>query len=255
MRQLFLLGGVNDNLEVASRSFVAAAGGEKARIALLLPVAGGRSWERYVPYCQEPWSSLGVQHVVPIAPAEGSTELSAEQLEALAGCTGIFMAGGDTRAYHAVYAQGAAREVLRDVYRRGVPYAGLSAGALLTPDSALIWGDRLTTATNQLCLRGSEDECEEELLIGPGLGFLPNVLVECHFSEQGGFPRLIAGLEQTGAPVGLGIDDQMVAEVRDEQQVHIHGVGRVYLVKRQASGSYELTVMEPGQSFPLPFGR
>ena len=250
MRRLFLYGGVTKIFEQLSRPFVDAAGGANARIALLCP-SGDPGWDRYLPYYLEPWHRLGAAQVLPVCPVAGTTELDDDALHTLRTCTAVFMCGGDTRRYHAVYVQGPAGAILRDRYRDGMPYAGMSAGALVTPDTASIWGDRLTTPTNRLALRGSEDGCDAELQMAPGLGYLPGTVIEAHFSEQGGFPRLVAAMEQAGAPRGLGLDDSICVEIADETLARVHGQGRTYRLTRVGSGWLKVAMFDPGQEFTL----
>jgi cyanophycinase len=249
LRQMFLYGGFGDNFEATSRPFIEAAGGESARIALLC--ATSATLDRYMPYYKEPWRRLGAPEIIPVYPIADTTELSAEALETLRACTAVFMCGGDTRVYHAVYTRGEAGAILRERYQAGMPYAGLSAGALVTPATASVWGDRLTTATNRLTLNGSEYDCDAELYMAPGLGFLQDVVVEAHFSQNGGFPRLVAAMGQSGAPKGLGFDDEICVEITDETAALVHGIGRAFFMRRLEGARFEATVLEPGQTFQL----
>lgn len=93
-------------------------------------------------YC-EPWLGLGAAAVTVVAPP-----LDADALAAIADCTGIFIAGGDTRRYHDVYGAPAVAAQIQARVRAGIPCAGLSAGALLLPDVCLRWGDRWTTPSH-----------------------------------------------------------------------------------------------------------
>lgn len=81
--------------------------------------------------------------------------LSPEALAELKRATGLFMCGGDTRVYQRVYAQGEVGEAIRAAYGSGIPYAGLSAGAHVAPTVASVWGDRLTSSTNQIVFGGA----------------------------------------------------------------------------------------------------
>lgn len=243
-RRLYLYGGFADNFAAITTPFIAAAGGEQARIALLFP--GGDGWERFVGRYRDPWLQLGAATVTVVVPGPNG-ELSPESLTVMADATGIFMGGGDTRVYHRLYAQGEARALIRERYGAGVPYGGVSAGALLVPDLCSIWGDRLTKPHNTLQLRGSEEGCEAELLLGEGLGLLRGFLVEAHFAELGGFPRLVAAMEEGKVGRGLGFDDPICVEVLQESVVRVHGRGRAYLLRQQGEAHLQLQVLEPGQ--------
>lgn len=247
MRRLFLHGGTFDNFAATSAPFVEAAGGRSARIGLLFTYG----WEPFLDHYRQPFLALGAAEVEVICPPADGAALDAEALARLRRCTGLYMGGGDTRQYHAIYAQGEARAAIREAYWRGVPYGGFSAGALIVPATCTIWGDRLTTSTNRLCLRGSEDGCDEELLLGEGLGLLRDCLVEAHFSELGGFPRLVAAMERRPVRYGLGIDNPICMEIRDEQEIRIHGQGRAYILERREGGGLCAHVLEPGQRYTL----
>jgi cyanophycinase len=246
MRRLFLHGGTFDNFTATSAPFVEAAGSRNARIGLLFT----HGWEPFLDRYAQPFKNLGAAEVEVIAPEPGSDRLGEAALERLRRCTGLYMGGGDTRRYHAVYAAGEVRAAIREAYRRGVPYGGFSAGALIAPADCTIWGDRLTTPTNQVCLRGSEEGCGDELLVGDGLGLIRDCLVEAHFSELGGFPRLVAAMERRPVRYGLGIDNPICLEVRNEQEIRVHGRGRAYLLERREDGLC-VHVLEPGQGFAL----
>ncbi|MFZ5825682.1 MAG: Type 1 glutamine amidotransferase-like domain-containing protein [Bacillota bacterium] len=247
MRRLFLHGGTFDNFEATSAPFVEAAGGRSARIGLLFTF----DWEPYLDRYRLPFLALGAAEVEVICPPKGGGALDAAALERIRSCTGLYMGGGDTRQYHAIYARGEARAAVREAYWRGIPFGGFSAGALIAPAQCTIWGDRLTTPTNKLCLRGSEDGCEDELLLGDGLGLIRDCLVEAHFSELGGFPRLVAAMERRPVRYGLGIDNPICLEIRDEQQIRVHGQGRAYVLERREGGGLGVTVLEPNQRHTL----
>lgn len=248
-RRLFFYGGRAGNFAQTSTPFIAAAGGRGARVALLF-ASGDPGWDRNLDWYRQPWIDLGAT-VIPVHPEPGSTRLSHQALETLRTCTGIFMSGGETRRYHEVYIQSGAADLIRGAYRSGVPYGGLSAGALLAPATGQIWGDRLTTATNLLRLRGSEEGCDSELETGPCLGLLDGWLVEAHFTERGGFGRLVAAMEQTGIARGIGLDNPICMQIENETSVEVSGEGRAYRLCRQPSGETLVAVYNPGESFSV----
>lgn len=265
MRQLFLFGGsMGPQFGPTARPFLRAAGGKEGRIALLF-MSGAPGWERFLPLYRDPWLAEGGGEVVPILP-EADGRLSDAALSELKRATGIFMCGGDTRVYHRVYAEGEVREAIRAAYAAGVPYAGLSAGAQVAPVVASVWGDRLTTPTNQIVFGGAEGRCEAELQLEVGLGLIGDLCVETHFSEEGGYTRLLAAMEVSGAPLreatscgtklarssevasrGLGIDQQICVTIEDETRLSVAGQGRAYLVSRLDQRRYETRVLQPGE--------
>jgi cyanophycinase len=227
--QAFLFGDVAHNFEANSAPFVAAAGGQSARIALLLQ--GGEGTEGFLPRYRDPWLRLGAAEVMPIYPTQGD-ELPASTLADLGRCTGIFIGGGHTRRYHQLYARSGVGAVIRERYGAGIPFGGVSAGALIATSTASI--------------------ADDELMLDEGLALLDNVIVGVHLAESGNLPKLIAAMERSGVMYGLGLDEPICAEIREGGAGQIHGEGRAYLLRRLAPASrFELRMLDPGATFEL----
>lgn len=254
MRKLFLYGDIADNFESVSAPFIEAAGGRSSRIALLL--AGGPDWEQYLPQYRDPWMRLGAAEVIPLVPASEDLKLDAAQIAQLKLCSGVFMGGGDTRRYHQIYTLPEARAIIRELYNAEVPYGGVSAGALIVGEQCTIWGSKVITPTNEYFVRASfysdpAKDSDVQLRVGKGLGLLHDCIVEAHFSELGGFPRLVQAMELTESTYGLGLDEPICLEIRDEVFIKVHGRGRVYFLKRLSSLKFEVRVLEPGDELEL----
>jgi cyanophycinase-like exopeptidase len=173
MKAAFLFGGMTETFEACSAEFVRTAGGRSAVIALLL--MGGENWERHVPRYRDPWRRLGAADVVPIVPAAGATALSTDAIASLRRCTGIFIGGGDTRVYHRLFTASEVRGAIRHMYAAGIPFGGVSAGALIATESCVVWGSRAATATNEWLLRAKSHadpagDGDVQLALGTGLG-------------------------------------------------------------------------------------
>ena len=251
MARVFLYSEFTPTFSATSAPFVTAAGGATARIAWL--AADPRGWEGFFRLYRDLWLRLGAAEVVPVVPRGDPPVLPADALDALATCSGLFVCGGDTRVYHRLYVDGPAGDVIRARHAAGVPYAGMSAGALIACDPCTVWGDRVTTADNAYLVRGADDGCRAELEVGVGLGLLRGLLAEPHLSERGGFPRLVAAMERARVPRGLGIDDGICAEVEGGEVV-IAGRGRAYLLEAVGAGGLRVRVYEPGARFRLGAG-
>jgi cyanophycinase len=247
-RLLYLFGDQHDNFAETSRPFIEAAGGFAAKIAVLSE--GG---ERSLPYVERitaPWREWGVQ-AAHIGPAEHGGKLNARMVDALRDCTGIYMCGGDTRVYERIYVRSAVGDIIRKMHAAGVPYAGISAGALLAAERCATWGGIVTAQENEYYVRyrGAYDGVEGDigLLLGEGLGLLTGCLVEPHFSELGGFPRLLTVMEWTGIKNGYGLDEPICLVVEDNIPKRVLGRGRMYHVTQQAPRKFEVEVYEPGE--------
>jgi cyanophycinase len=217
-RLLFLVGGTDDGiLDLVAAEFVPAAGGTKARIALLL--IGGEGWEAYVARYVAPWEGRGVRRVEVIVPREdGRLDLPAAEAQ-LREATGIFIGGGRTATYHELYASEPIRSLIRERYCEGVPVAGLSAGALIAPEACL--------------LRPSPKNPDQPFRIVEGLELVRDLIVEVHFAEHvaPGSPTyttlasLLEGMAQTRTARGLGIGPAACAVLRDGRLAKVVGRG------------------------------
>ena len=188
-RLLFLLGGAKILDEVAE-AFVPAAGGKRSRIALLL--MGGPDWEKHLPRFADPWRRRGVTSYATVVPGDDGALDGEAAAAAVREASGIFIAGGDTRAYHRLYATEPMRSAIRARYEEGVPVAGLSAGALIAPEVCAI---RL----------GDFDDASVEIV--PGLGLVRDLVVGVHFTERKALPRMLEAMGRTKTRLGLGMDE------------------------------------------------
>ena len=194
---LFLLGG-DAAFEVAAQEFVPAAGGRDAQIVLLLQ--GGQGWEKYVPRYVEPWLKLGIAGYRVIVPDEDGKLDLPTATATLHWATGIFIGGGHTPTYHRLYAAEPIRSAIREHYGKGVPIAGMSAGALIAPE---------------ICVLQDEEESEGPFRIEDGLGLVKEMLVGVHFSERNALPILLEAMAETQVRTGWGIDEPACAVFED----------------------------------------
>ena len=198
-RLLFLLGG-SAAFDVVAEEFVPAAGGRDATIALLMQ--GGRGWEKYVPDYAQPWIRRGASRYYPIVPGEnGTLDLDAASAK-LREATGIFIGGGHTPTYHRVYATEPIRSVLRESYHKGVPIAGVSAGALIAPE---------------ICVLTPDETDDGSLQIVAGLGLVSDAIVGVHFTELNVLPIVLKAMARTQTRAGWGIDEPACAVFEDSE--------------------------------------
>ena len=65
--------------------------------------------------------------------------------------------------------------------------------------------------------------------MGPGMAFLPGVVIDQHFSQRGRLGRLISALAQQPAVLGFGIDENTAIVVSDDQ-FEVIGAGCITVV-------------------------
>jgi cyanophycinase len=196
-RLLFLLGD-SASFDVVAEEFVPAAGGRNATIALLMQ--GGHGWEKWVPEYTEPWIRRGASRYEPIVPDENGALNVVAVAARLREATGIFIGGGHTPTYHQLYATEPIRSILRESYHKGIPIAGMSAGALIAPD---------------ICVLPPDETDDGSLQIVDGLGLVSDVIVGVHFTEWNALPSVLEAMARTQTRTGWGIDEPACAVFED----------------------------------------
>ncbi|MBD2195839.1 MULTISPECIES: cyanophycinase [Calothrix] len=216
-RQLVIIGGAEDKEGDCQilREFLRRAGGTKAHIVIMtaateLPREVGENYIRV-------FERLGAEKVRIVDTETREDAASSTALEAVNDATGIFFTGGDQARITSILKDTQIDEAIHKRFAEGVVVAGTSAGAAVMPDTMIVEGD-------------SETNPRIEIVdIGPGMGFLPGVIIDQHFSQRGRLGRLISALLQEPADLGFGIDENTAMVVTDNQ-IEVVGEGAVTIV-------------------------
>jgi cyanophycinase len=142
---------------------------------------------------------------------------SSTALEAIDKATGIFFTGGDQARITSILKDTQIDTAIHKRFAEGAVVAGTSAGAAVMPDNMSVEGDSQTNPRIEV------------VEMGPGLGFLPGVVIDQHFSQRGRLGRLISALVQQPAVLGFGIDENTAMVVTDNQ-IQVIGQGAVTIV-------------------------
>lgn len=201
-----MLGGDIEVFDLIADDFIAATDGPDAKIAILL--VGGAGWERHQASYLDPWQKRSVGHTHLVVPDDHG-QLDRESASAcIRQASGIIVGGGDTPGYQRLYATEPLATVIRDRCLEGVPYAGLSAGALIACDP---------------CVRLPEEPTGGRITILPGLGLLQGLLVGVHFDRPGRLGYLLEAMRETGIHIGLGIDEGACVVVENGKPTRVLG--------------------------------
>lgn len=156
-------------------------------------------------------------------------------LTAVSAVDGILIGGGVTPDYLATLLP-IAGEIRRQV-SAGVPYLGVSAGAMIAAERALIGGWRIggVEVTPEHVSEGLD-----EITLVQGLGLL-DVTVDVHAAQSGSLSRLIAATEAGLIDGGLAIDEDTVLVV-GEGALEVLGAGSVWRVSQAEGGVLVSTI-------------
>lgn len=212
-RNLFLFGDFNPDHPYHYRPFIEACHSEHPTIAVLMQ--GDQNWHRYFQRYEAVLNSLGAS-AVPIVPLPDSDEISAEAIATITQADGILVGGGHAFRYIKLYSATAVAHAIISRYRTGIPYAGISAGAILT-------------------IR---------------LGILPHCAIKPHFSQRNRFVELLKKMDSSGARYGLGMDNLLALHITDERHLNVYGGEKCYIFESTTPGSYHLDVLQPTCTLP-----
>lgn len=214
--QLVIIGGAEDRVgrAVILRQFRDLCGGEHARIAILgtatmIPAEVGEGYLRA-------FRALGVKEVVFLPLASRAAANAAKTMEILDGVDGVFFTGGTQLRIAAIVGGSRVDAWLHQKRQGGLVIAGTSAGAAMM-SSTMILGDSDAMPASSI------------VSLGPGLGFLPGVVIDMHLTERRRLTRLLAAVTRFPHHLGIGIDED-TALIVDGNRFEVIGSGTVTVV-------------------------
>jgi cyanophycinase len=221
---LVIVGG-GDRSEAMMRRFVELAGGRGARIAVVPnassePEATGRELVAEL-------DSLGARaFVYHLDRAAAALEASARRLDS---ATGIWFSGGDQALVTAALAGTPVQRAMLRRYREGAVVGGTSAGAAIMSDS-MITGNQ-TPPGDTTGYYGDEFPAiaRHRVQIVPGLGFLPEAIVDQHFIRRERHNRLLSAVLERPSLLGVGIDESTALEVGPDGRWRVLGESAVVI--------------------------
>jgi cyanophycinase len=159
---------------------------------------------------------LGVKHVTEFYLNDRAESLDPEKLRALDKASGLFFTGGDQLRISSQLGDTLFETRVREIYHQGGVVAGTSAGASAMAETMLIKGSN------------AESYKIGGLHLAPGLGLMPNVIIDQHFAERGRIGRLMGAIALNPRILGIGIDEDTAILKRDNK-FSVIGSGAVYV--------------------------
>jgi cyanophycinase len=195
--------------------FVELAGGPGARIVVIATASSMPASAEAAH--REAFTALGAGDVRALRLAARRDANDAAVEPVLRAATGIFFTGGDQERITAVIGGTTTDLLLQAVVAAGdVVLAGTSAGAAMMSGTMIVEGD--APGVSRAGVR-----------TGPGLEFLPGVLIDQHFAERGRVNRLLSAVALYPHELGLGIDED-TAILTDGDYFEVLGSGAVTVV-------------------------
>jgi cyanophycinase len=218
---LLIIGGAEDKVGRATilRRFVRLAGGRHARL-VLIPTASSFPDEVVETYTTA-FKRLGAPEVVIVNPgsrAAAATGPLQAMVRAMDNATGVFMTGGNQLKLAQLFVGTPLSDAIARAHERGAVVAGTSAGASIISQFMISLGADGVTPRQ----RSSQ--------LTSGLGLLPGVIIDQHFDERARYGRLMSLVASSPNLLGMGIDEDTAAEVRDGRVLTVVGSGAVFVV-------------------------
>jgi cyanophycinase len=203
--KLLIIGGAEDKEGDCKilREFLRCAGGTKAHIVIMTAATSlpGEVGDNYI----RVFERLGAEDVRVVDTQTLEDANNPEYLEAIEQATGIFFTGGDQARIISCLKDTQLDAAMHKRYSEGIIIGGTSAGAAMMPDMMIIEGDSETNPRVDV------------VAMGPGMGFLPNVVIDQHFAQRGRLGRLVTALLLQPAVLGFGIDENTAILVSGDE--------------------------------------
>ena len=227
--RLLIIGGAEDRCSSAGllEKFVELCGGDQAKI-VMITTASGAPDEVLAEY-ESVFRKLGVEYINELK-LHGRSEADSDDPAALLEtATGVFITGGDQSKLRTLV-DSRINHILSDRLADGLVVAGTSAGATVLGGTMILGGSGPGVAASAV-------------MTGPGLGLLPQALIDMHFGERGRLPRLLSGVAMAPEHLGIGLDENTGVLVEDDS-FEVLGTGVATVVDAE-----EATVVHPAGEF------
>jgi cyanophycinase len=188
---------------------------------LVLATVASHSPEGYLEKYRSSFGQLGIAEVKELYLDDRVEAAHQEKLDALKGVDAVFFSGGDQLRITSQIGGTPLFDRIREIFETGGVIAGTSAGASAMSETMLVKGPN------------SSSYRIGDVRMAPGLGLLPNVIIDQHFAERGRIGRLLGAVSQNPRELGIGIDED-TAIVVTGQEFRVVGSGAVYLVDASA---------------------
>ena len=232
---ILAVGGAEDKFDRRTilQRFVEEAGGASARIAIV-PTASTIP-EKRAEFYRDVFSSLGASAAYPVPIVRREEAAAVAHSRAILGATGVFLTGGDQSRLVGVLGDTPALAAIRRRHARGAVIGGTSAAASAFSETMIVGGGT--------GLSVGPDTVE----LAEGLGVLPDLIIDQHFSQRERLGRLLSAVGREPAKLGVGIDEDTAIVVR-RGKFEVLGSGQVFVLdaSRLAAG-------RASRSGPSPF--
>jgi len=215
--RLFVIGGAAGSAVLGR--FVGLAGGTRADIVVIATASAAPAAVEAEHVAAFRALGAGSVRALRLSTREEADAVDPAELEP---ATGVFFTGGDQVRITEILGGTRADALLQALVREGrIVLAGTSAGAAMMSGTMIVGGHGPGVRA-------------ASVRTGPGLEFLPGVLIDMHFGERGRLNRLLSAVARYPHELGLGIDED-TAILADGDVLEVLGSGSVTVVDAGAA--------------------
>jgi cyanophycinase len=212
---LIIIGGHEDH--DGDRIILKEVAGHISNGRLTLATIASHEPDGYLQRYQHSFSDLGISEVVELYVEDRAAAAEPDKLKVLEGSEAIFFSGGDQLRITSQIGDTPLFNRIHEIYQNGGVIAGTSAGASVMSDTMLVKGPSDTSFRLG------------DLHMAPGLGLLPNVIIDQHFAQRGRIGRLLGAVAHNPRVLGIGLDED-TAIVVTGHSFKVIGSGAVYII-------------------------
>ncbi|AEY64420.1 cyanophycinase [Clostridium sp. BNL1100] len=215
---LLIIGGAEDKWGQSKvlKHAIEMCGGPESKI-MVLTTATQKPEEVGKEY-RTVFSRLGVKSI-DVLNVDSRTDANSDSVaQKISGAAGVFFTGGDQLRITSILGGTKTAKVLMDMYKKGIPIIGTSAGASVMSSVMIVDGNGNSAARK--CTLG----------MSPGLGFIDQVIIDQHFEQRGRLGRLLIGVAQNPSVLGIGIDEDTSIKVYSNASFEVIGTNCVTVI-------------------------
>ncbi|MBB6425373.1 cyanophycinase [Sphingopyxis sp. JAI128] len=212
---LFVIGGHED--KEGGRKILGAIAAELGEGTLVVATIASAKRDGYFEaYCKG-FAPLGVGRLVELYLDDRDQAGDPARARMIDQAGGIFFTGGDQSRLMTLIKDTPIDTAVRALHERGGLVAGTSAGASAQGETMLVGGG------------GEETPRIGDIKLAPGLGLIPDSIIDQHFAERGRIGRLVGAVAHCPRCLGIGIDEDTALRI-EAGTARVIGSGGVTIV-------------------------
>lgn len=227
-------GGESKEGDMPILSEVATRVKRKLCIVTVASRIGDEVWQSY----KNIFKLLGVKKISHLDVFHRHESVDKRALKAVEDADAVFFTGGDQFKITSELGGTIVADRILEIYRNGGVVAGTSAGASVMSETMLL-------------VAAKERRIGSNIRMAPGLGFVPNLIIDQHFAERGRVGRLLGAVAQNPRYLGVGIDEDTAIILENHKRLRVMGAGGVCIIDAHEATDSNVSVLTPNHALSI----